>query len=379
MTPEEKTQQRDKRILDALDLGTPDRIPLFMNGQGFFKFVDPEATLADYFRRPRYVDDLLIQAAQLPDLQEIDFAPACGTNTSDFQAAFASLYFAKVKLPGRELPENALWNIDELGPMTEEDYDTVIDKGWDYMTEELHRRNGFDPSTLTPPDPGYMKELAHRIAPLGKASPLRSSALLHFPPFETLSGARQLTKFFRDLRRQPDKVKAVLEIMEDYFVAKTIQDLQKAPPSSFAFVGGTRCGSGFISAQVFERFYFPFYRKLIPAMEAIGVKAWLHMDNDWSGFLHYFREFSKGQCIWAADQMTDITKVKEVLGDRMCITGNLPAAMFSIGTPDESYRKTRELCELMGKSGFIMAAGCSVPIDAKRENVAAVIAATLDC
>jgi uroporphyrinogen-III decarboxylase len=32
----------------------------------------------------------------------------------------------------------------------------------------------------------------------------------------------------------------------------------------------------------------------------------------------------------------------------------------------------------MGKEGFIMTSGCSVPVDAKRENIAAVISATMD-
>ena len=54
----------------ALNVETPDRIPIFMTGQGFFKFIDPCATLADYFRRPKYVDELLIEAARLPDLCE---------------------------------------------------------------------------------------------------------------------------------------------------------------------------------------------------------------------------------------------------------------------------------------------------------------------
>ena len=75
MTPQEMTKVRDKRIMDALNLEKPDRIPIFMSGQGFFKYVDPKATLADYFRKPKYVDDLLIQAAALPDLAEIDQAP----------------------------------------------------------------------------------------------------------------------------------------------------------------------------------------------------------------------------------------------------------------------------------------------------------------
>ena len=278
--------------MDALNLEKPDRIPIFLSGQGYFKYVDPKATLADYFRRPKYVDDLLIQAAALPDLAEIDQAPSCGFVTEAGQAAFGACYFAKVKLPGRDLPDDSLWNFDELGPMTEADYDTIVDKGWPYMVEELNRRIGFDPKSLAPPDAAYLGELAQKMAPLGKSS-IRTTGLLPMPAFEVICAARRLNHFVRDLRRIPEKVRAALEIVEDASIEQSIEMLKAGPPCVYGFIGGTRSGSTFISSATFEKFYFPFYHKLIPAMQAINVRSWLHMDNDWSrlfAFLHGIRQ-----------------------------------------------------------------------------------------
>jgi hypothetical protein len=370
------TEIRNKRMMAALNMEKPDRIPINLSGLGFFKFIDPTAVLADYFRRPKYIDDLLIQAAQLPIIDEIDQAPMVGFTTEAGQTAFAAMYFAKIKLPGRELAEDALWNIDEQGPMTEEDYDTVLDKGWGYMTAELNKRIGFDPASLPPPDMEYMGELMQKVAALGKAS-IGMGGLLPFPSFEVLSGARKLPQFFKDLRRMPDKVRAVLEIMEDYAVDETIKALKSGPPAVYGFIGGTRAGCDFISPKVFEKFHFPFYRKVIPAMQKINVKSWLHQDSDWGAFLHYFREFDKAQCIWDPDQMTGMAKIKEVLGDKMCIEGDVPPGLLAVGTPDECYKYAKDLCDLMGDTGFIMSAGCSVPPNAKRENIEAVILATL--
>ena len=131
-------------------------------------------------------------------------------------------YFAKVKLPGRDLPDDSLWNFDELGPMTEADYDTIIDKGWPYMVEELNRRIGFDPKSLAPPDTAYLGELAQKMAPLGKSS-IGMTGLVPMPPFEVISGARRLNHFVRDLRRFPEKVRAALEIVEDASVEQGIR------------------------------------------------------------------------------------------------------------------------------------------------------------
>lgn len=376
MTPQEMTEIRNKRIMAALNMEKPDRIPMNLSGQGFFKFIDPTAVLADYFKRPKYIDDLHIQAAQLPILDEMDSGPGVGFASEAGLTAFAAMYFAKIKLPGRDLPVDALWNIDEQGPMTEEDYDAVIDRGWEHMTAELNQRIGFDPASLPPPDMEYMGQLRERIAALGKAT-VSMGGLLPFPSFEVLSGARKLPQFFKDLKRMPEKVKAVLEIMENSAVEQTIKSLKSGPPAAYGFIGGTRAGSDFISAKIYEKYYHPFYRKVVPAMQALNVKTWLHNDSDWSGFLHYFREFPKAQCVWDPDQLTGMAQAKEIIGDMMCIEGDVPPALLAVGTPEECYNYARSIIDIMGDTGFIMSAGCGVPTNARRENVEAVILATI--
>ena len=102
------------------------------------------------------------------------------------------------------------------------------------------------------------------------------------PAFEVICAARRLNHFVRDLRRMPDKVRAALEIVEDASIEQAIKMLKAGPPCVYGFIGGTRAGSSFISAATFEKFYFPFYQKLIPAMQAINIRSWLHMDNDWA-------------------------------------------------------------------------------------------------
>lgn len=377
MTPKEMSEIRNKRIIAAVNMEKPDRIPITnFQGLGYFKFIDPKATIADYFRNARYIDDLLIEAAKLPDLAEIDNAPNVGTTNVATRRAFAAMYFAKIKLPGIELSDDAIWNIDEQGPMTEEDYDTVIDKGWEYMTAELNKRIDWDPATIPPPDMEYMTGLRARIAELGKASiPLPPGGLLPFPSFEVLSGARKLPQFFRDLRRMPEKVKAVLDIMDESAVKTIVKLVSVTPTPVYGNIAGTRAGSDFVSPKIYEKFYHPFYQKAVPAMQAVGVKTWLHQDSDWTGFLPYFKEFPKGQCIWDTDQMTGMAKIKEVLGDIMAIEGDVPPSLLVVASPDECYKYAKDLMDLMGDAGFLMSVGCAMPPNARRENVAAVVAA----
>jgi len=59
----------------------------------------------------------------------------------------------------------------------------------------------------------------------------------------------------------------------------------------------------------------------------------------------------------------------------MCIAGDVPAALLTLGTPDEVNEYCIRLIKDIGPTGFILHSGCDIPIDAKLENVQAMVAA----
>ena len=62
-------------------------------------------------------------------------------------------------------------------------------------------------------------------------------------------------------------------------------------------------------------------------------------------FIDYFKEFPKGTCIFECENM-DIYKTKEILGDRMCIMGNVSSTLFSQGSPKD----IKEVCRKLNKN-----------------------------
>ena len=76
--------------------------------------------------------------------------------------------------------------------------------------------------------------------------------------------------------------------------------------------------------------------------------------------------------------MTDIRKAKEVLGDHMCIMGDVPPALLSSGTPRQVYEHCKALCREVGPTGYILQSGCDIPVDAPLENVKAMADAAAD-
>ncbi|MCR4434752.1 MAG: uroporphyrinogen decarboxylase family protein [Clostridiales bacterium] len=375
MTPQEMTELRTNRFKTAVALGKPDRVPISLNGPCFIKFGDPSAKMADYIRRPKWADEMVLKAYSLPVLEEIDAPPAAGMNIE----AFGAMWFSRMKLPGRELPEDAIWQIDEQGPMTEEDYDTLIDKGWNYVSRELQQRIGFSPDFFAPKpeDIEYMAEFQKKVDQMGRAKLGGGLFAGAAPTFETLSAARSISRFYKDLHRIPDKVSAALEVMEKEILEGVRKAVRESKPL-WAGIGGTRAGSDFISRKTFEKFYWPFVKHCADVAIEEGSNIFFHMDSNWEGFLPYFTEVPKGRGIFDPDSLTDIFKIKEVLGGHMCITGDVSPALLTLGTSDEVYRYSKRLVDEIGPAGFIMSSGCSVPPNAKLENVKAMILACLE-
>ena len=76
------------------------------------------------------------------------------------------------------------------------------------------------------------------------------------------------------------------------------------------------------------------------------------------------------------DGETDIFAAKEILGDHMCLMGDVPATMLFMDSPKEIHQYCEKLIRRLGPSGFILQSGCDIPANAKLENVQAMVAAT---
>jgi uroporphyrinogen-III decarboxylase len=80
----------------------------------------------------------------------------------------------------------------------------------------------------------------------------------------------------------------------------------------------------------------------------------------------------------ALDGTTNIFKAKEVLGDHMCLMGDVPAMMLYHKDPDDVYEYSSKLIRELCLEGFILQSGCGIPENAKLENVQAMVSAALD-
>jgi hypothetical protein len=235
--------------------------------------------------------------------------------------------------------------------MSEEDYDLVIDQGWQAVTDKI-------------------------LPEIVDMDMLRANRewITTTIPFERLCGARSLSKFFMDLFRIPEKVKAAMDVMLPGMIELGLGAPKRAGVNRI-WVGGWRSASGLIGPKIWDTLVFPYFEKIINALSEKGIISILHWDHNWERDLGRLLEFPAKKCVLNPDGMTDIRKAKEILGDHVAIMGDVPAPLFAIGTPDDIYKYVKELVRDVGPTGLILCPGCDAPINTKPENMEAFVSA----
>ena len=224
--------------------------------------------------------------------------------------------------------------------MTPEDYDTILEVGWPaFQAQFLNERIR----------PGLLEEF---IAFLEKGpSVIEQVTAADMPylcfaviiqPFESLCGGRTFTQFILDLYRTPDKVEQVMQAMLPGMNDAAIAGAA-ALGSPGVWVGGWRSASRMLAQPLWDRFVWPYVTELVAQVDAAGLIPILHFDSDWTRDLPRLLELPAKKCILSLDSMTDIRKAKEILGDHMCIMGDVPPALLSSGTPEQVYEHCSKL------------------------------------
>ena len=112
-----------------------------------------------------------------------------------------------------------------------------------------------------------------------------------------------------------------------------------------------------MSIPQFEKFYWPQFRDMVMELIDDGFTIFVFFEGVWDKRLEYLREFPRGK-VTGLFQSSDIFKVKEILGDTMCILGGMPVSMLTGGSVQQVREYTHKLCEQVGKGGgYIMTTG----------------------
>jgi hypothetical protein len=360
--------ERLNRILTSVALEKPDRVPVVLEYSGFAAYVT-NTRMAEFLRSPATTLDTMIQAFKLVgDGDAVNYG-------SFWPYGLCYDYMSRVSVPGVDLPEDEMWQVVETELMMRDDYNLLLNMGWlaffeKFMTERI--LSDVPDEYLS----SHKKSLDVKKAWQNVGVPVLSGGDVT-TPFELLCGSRSLMEFSMDLFDIPDKVIAAMDVILPHLAYRGIRRA-KQNGYPLVWVGGWRTAPEMLSPEMWRRFVWPYFSRLVREVVDSGLIALLHLDSNWTRELECFKELPRGRCIMALDGETDIFKAKEILGDHMCLMGDVPASMLYLDTPDIVYDYCSKLISKLGPAGFILQSGCDIPANAKLENVKAMVSAALD-
>jgi uroporphyrinogen decarboxylase len=133
----------------------------------------------------------------------------------------------------------------------------------------------------------------------------------------------------------------------------------------------------FFRPEQMDRFVLPYLREWSDSVHALGMASLLHSDGNLTRHLDALAATSL-DALQAIDPVAgmDLLRSKEIVGDRLCLCGNVDCGLLVAGTPQAVYDATRELLASWGdRPGLVLGASNAVQRETPVENYRALVAA----
>jgi hypothetical protein len=341
-----------ERIEKHVNLEQPDRVGIAPFGEFYYGSL-VNMTIEDLLMDPWKADQAFEAGFKKHgglDMAEVGFLLAMYLSpTPDIFSTF----FFDWHLPGRERRPEQIPNLNERARenplMTEKDYDTILKHG-------MHRFFSFQRAGL--------EDLAKLMVVTPETTKIAAKWWEQYKvpsmvdagintPFTLLSQLRGSTNFMIDLRRYPEKVKETLDVVSDGVIAAGLA-LSEMAQAKTVVVGAARGSADFVSPKMFEEFCLPYLVRTAHAAVAAGLRIQYHFDTNWTPMLEYFKELPPKSGYLHLDERTDIFQAKKVLGDHLCLLGNLKPSLFTLGTEAEVERQVKSIIDGCGAGGGLI-------------------------
>ncbi|HRR53824.1 MAG TPA: uroporphyrinogen decarboxylase family protein [Candidatus Methanomethylicus sp.] len=174
-----------------------------------------------------------------------------------------------------------------------------------------------------------------------------------------------------DMKKNPELLKELLDIATESCIIYGESVVEAG--ADLIWVSDPTSSGDMISKKAFEEFVFPFLRRQIRAYKRMGTKVFLHICGNVNDRLEAMA--NTGADAISVDEKVDLAKAKSVIGNRVCIMGNIsPGVTLLQKTPKDVEEESRAAMEkAMAGGGFVLAPGCIVPATVPGENIAAMV------
>ena len=402
-TAEQTIEEKEKRIMDAISLRIPDRVPIIC-GMGYFP-----AKYAGIPSSAAYYDFPAWYAAYKKTLKDF---PADMIYSQNFNPgkALEILEPKQLRWPGYGVDPYKGHQSIEVENMTADEYDIYMDDPADYklrvnLSRASERLAGLSKlPRLSELGFGQMgaqmmaramalpevEEAVKTLIKAGKEFKKYQKQTEKFnqmmldmgfpqyfqwavlPPYDIVSHSiRGMAGTMMDMFRQPDKLIEMCEHLNEMSMARPTPKPNKYGHIR-VFMTNTRGSDDFMSNEQFDKFYWPTMKKLINNLIERGMTPCMFFEGNFTSKLEYLLELPKGKMLARLDR-TDIYRAKEILKDHMCIQGNVPSSLLQTGTVEDVKSYCKDLIDKIGKDGGFILSPRSSTDEVKPENLKAMI------
>ncbi len=179
-----------------------------------------------------------------------------------------------------------------------------------------------------------------------------------------------------DIRRDPNKVEAAIEAINNYFIYEKMasSNLYKGSCSYAAFDAlPVMFAQSILSAKQFEKFYWPFMQKIISYVEDYDKIGVIYLEGENKRFFDFFKDIKPGYFA-IHSELNEVAELKKEFSN-MARMGGLKLDLLGYATPEKCVEETKRIIDECGDDKKLLLMEykmVSFPNDVKAENYKAV-------
>ncbi|MFQ5975790.1 MAG: uroporphyrinogen decarboxylase family protein [Candidatus Hydrothermarchaeales archaeon] len=330
-----------EEIITAFKMGVPERIPVAFFGAGVWTIAASGNTFLGLSKDAERMSEVIISTA--PKLQsDIVYV---GSGYNNFHAAALG---GKIKARPIGAPDLAEPLVDSMADLEALDLDKLdVDEVVNTVQEATKN----------------VKEA------IGDEYLVTTTA---WGPFTLAAQIRGVEKLMRNIYREPEFVKAVLDFSTRLLI-RFYEPLLKDGIIELISIAEPSASGDLISKKHFVEFVLPNLQKLTADTKSKGAYTLLHICGNTTDKIDVIAD--SGASCFSLDHKVDLAMAKEVVGKNMCIAGNVdPVAVLANGSVEDVKSQSKECIEKASYGGgFVLMPGCDMPPSVPLENIQAFI------
>lgn len=184
-------------------------------------------------------------------------------------------------------------------------------------------------------------------------------------PIAEAADLRGINTLMLDFYDDPDFVRDLFE----FVVEMELRFARAQVDAGADLIGVGDAAASLVGPQIYEEFVWPYEKKLIDGLHAMGARARLHICGNTRFALSGMGRL--GCAVVDLDSLSPLAEAREKMGPDQILLGNLnPVTVLRQGNPEIIFKALAD-CHQQAGSRYIVGAGCEVPRDTPHENVRA--------